>query len=160
MYMPGYKQSILRPSTINIFSKICRLTFLYYPYLQFPSTYSNLERRFTSPASDKTIQGFTINITDSLLLYLVNLRNKTLDSGYIPGHCYVLSPTRKETSSEAWKHVRDARDFNKIETRALIKFLFLQSKAPKEIHAILTETLACFLPGRAKELSAPRLFGQ
>ena len=28
-------------------------------------------------------------------------------------------------------------------------------KAPKEIHAILTETLACFLPGRAKDLSAP-----
>ena len=26
---------------------------------------------------------------------------------------------------------------------------------PKEIHAILTETLACFLPGRAKDLSAP-----
>jgi len=25
---------------------------------------------------------------------------------------------------------------------------------PKEIHAILTETLACFLPGRAKALSA------
>jgi len=25
---------------------------------------------------------------------------------------------------------------------------------PKEIHAILTETLACFLPGRAKDLSA------
>ena len=25
----------------------------------------------------------------------------------------------------------------------------------KEIHAILTETLACFLPGRAKDLSAP-----
>jgi len=34
-------------------------------------------------------------------------------------------------------------------------FLFLQGKAPKEIHAILTETLACFLPGRAKDLSAP-----
>jgi len=29
-----------------------------------------------------------------------------------------------------------------------------QGKAPKEIHAILTETLACFLPGRAKDLSA------
>ena len=28
---------------------------------------------------------------------------------------------------------------------------------PKEIHAILTETLACFLPGRAKSLSAPLL---
>jgi len=49
----------------------------------------------------------------------------------------------------------DARDFNKIETRAVIKFIFLQGKAPKEIHAILTETSACFLPGRAKDLSAP-----
>ena len=60
-------------------------------------------------------------------------------------------PGRKQ----ARKHVRDARDFNKIETRAVIKFLFLQDKAPKEIHAILTETLACFLPGRVKDLSAP-----
>ena len=34
-------------------------------------------------------------------------------------------------------------------------FFFLQGKALKEIHAILTETLACFLPGRAKDLSAP-----
>jgi len=34
-------------------------------------------------------------------------------------------------------------------------FLFLQGKVPKEIHAILTETLACFLPGRAKDLSPP-----
>jgi len=30
----------------------------------------------------------------------------------------------------------------------------LQGKARKEIHAILAETLACFLPGRAKDLSA------
>jgi hypothetical protein len=30
----------------------------------------------------------------------------------------------------------------------------LQGKAPKEIHAILTETLACFIPGWAKDLSA------
>jgi len=28
-------------------------------------------------------------------------------------------------------------------------------RTPKEIHAILTETLACFFPGRAKDLSAP-----
>ena len=35
-------------------------------------------------------------------------------------------------------------------------FFFLQGKAPKETHAILTETLACFLPGRAKDLSARR----
>ena len=32
---------------------------------------------------------------------------------------------------------------------------FLQGKALKEIHTILTETLVCFLPGRAKDLSAP-----
>jgi len=56
---------------------------------------------------------------------------------------------------QARKHVRDARDFNNIKTRAVIKFFFpLQGKAPKEIHAILTETLTCFLPGRAKDLSA------
>jgi len=34
-------------------------------------------------------------------------------------------------------------------------FFFLQGKAPKEIHAILTETLACFLPGRANDLTTP-----
>ena len=34
-------------------------------------------------------------------------------------------------------------------------FFFLQGKAPKEIHAILRETLACFLPGLAKDFSAP-----
>ena len=49
----------------------------------------------------------------------------------------------------------DARDFYNIETRGVIKFFSLQGKAPKEIHAILTEILTCFLPGRAKDLSAP-----
>ena len=59
-------------------------------------------------------------------------------------------------SKEARKRVRDARDFNNIETRAVIVlFFFLQGKAPKEIHAILTKTLVCFLPGRTKDLSAP-----
>jgi hypothetical protein len=38
----------------------------------------------------------------------------------------------------------DARDFNNNETRAVIKFVSLQSNAPKEIHAIVTETLALF----------------
>jgi len=52
-------------------------------------------------------------------------------------------------------HVSAAGDFNNIEKRAVIKFFFLQGKALKEIHAILTETLPCFLPGRAKDLSAP-----
>ena len=53
----------------------------------------------------------------------------------------LVRPGRKE----ARKHARDAHDFNNIETRAVIKFLFLQRKALKEIHTILTETLACFL---------------
>jgi len=54
---------------------------------------------------------------------------------------------------QARKDVRDARDVNNIEARA-VNFFFLQGKAPKEIHAIVTETLACFLPGQAKDLSA------
>jgi len=60
--------------------------------------------------------------------------------------------------NQSRKYVRDARDFN-IETRAVIKFFSpLQGKAPKEIHAILTETLACFLSGQAKDLSAPCIY--
>jgi len=35
----------------------------------------------------------------------------------------------------------DASDFNNIETRAFRKYFFLRDKAPKEINAILTETL-------------------
>jgi len=75
---------------------------------------------------------------------------------YIYTHTYrgadksLARPGRKQP----WKYVRDARDFNKLETRTVIKFLFLQGKAPKEIHAMLTETVAFFLPGRAKDLSA------
>jgi len=34
-------------------------------------------------------------------------------------------------------------------------FSFLQGKVPKEIHTILTETIACFLLGHAKDFSAP-----
>ena len=75
---------------------------------------------------------------------MVNFKHPGVDKS-------LARPGRKE----ARKHVRDARDFNKIETRAVVRFLFLQVKAPKEIHAILTETLAYFLPGRSKDLSAP-----
>ena len=61
-------------------------------------------------------------------------------------------PGRKQTP----KNFRDALDFNNIETRAVIKFFFQQGKVPTEIHAILTEILACFLPDRAKDSSAPQ----
>jgi len=43
----------------------------------------------------------------------------------------------------------DARDFINIETRAVIKFIFLQGKAPKEIHPILTQTLREHAPSYA-----------
>ena len=43
----------------------------------------------------------------------------------------------------------DARDFNNIETRVVTNFFFLQGKAPKEIHAILTETLGEHAPSYA-----------
>jgi hypothetical protein len=43
----------------------------------------------------------------------------------------------------------DARDFNNIETRAVIKFFFLQGNEPKEIHAILIETLGEYAPSYA-----------
>ena len=81
-------------------------------------------------------------------------------------HCSSLKPARfyqgadkplaRPGRKQARKHVRDACDFNNMETRA-VKFPppFPQGKAPKEIHAILTETLACFLLGRAKDLSEP-----
>jgi transposase len=42
----------------------------------------------------------------------------------------------------------DACFFN-IETRAVIKYFFLQGKAPKEIYAILTETLGKHAPSYA-----------
>jgi len=43
----------------------------------------------------------------------------------------------------------DARDFNNIETRDVMKFSPLQGKATKEIHAILTETLGEHAPSYA-----------
>jgi len=43
----------------------------------------------------------------------------------------------------------DARDFNNMETRAVIKFFSLQGKAPKEIHATLIEILGEYAPSYA-----------
>ena len=44
----------------------------------------------------------------------------------------------------------EARNFNNMETRAVINFFFfLQGKAPKEIHAILIETLGEHAPSYA-----------
>ena len=43
----------------------------------------------------------------------------------------------------------NTHDFNNIETWAVIKFFFLQGKAPNEIHTILTETLGDNAPSYA-----------
>ena len=60
-------------------------------------------------------------------------------------------PGRKQ----ARKHVRDARDFNNIETRAVIKFFFHARQGAEGNSRHSDRTLACFLTGRAKDLSAP-----
>ena len=78
---------------------------------------------------------------------------KVIVMKYIPGCWYVLSPTRKETSSEACQGLARFQQYRDASCHLVI--FFLQGKAPKEIQTILTEILACFLPGRAKDLSAP-----
>ena len=50
----------------------------------------------------------------------------------------LIKPLARPGREKSRKHVRDVRDFNNIETRAVIMSFFLQDKAPKEIHAILT----------------------
>jgi len=50
------------------------------------------------------------------------------------------------------KHLWDARNIKNIETRAIIIFFSPQCKAPKEIHAIVTETLGSFHADGAKFL--------
>ena len=68
----------------------------------------------------------------------------------LPEYWQVLSPTRKETSSEVYQ---GRARFQQHRDASCRQFVFLQDKAPKEIRAILAETLACFLPDRAKNLS-------
>ena len=71
----------------------------------------------------------------------------------------------------------DARYFKNIETRAVIKYFFVQGKAPKEIHAILIHALShatvkhwvakgdfsnCDAPrpGRPKTVTIPKIIDQ
>jgi hypothetical protein len=61
-------------------------------------------------------------------------------------------PGRKQTR----KHVRRRERFQQHRDASCHQNFFNpQGKAPKEIQAILTEILACCLPGRGKDLSAP-----
>jgi len=56
---------------------------------------------------------------------------------------------------QARKHVGRTRFQQHRDANYHQVFFSLQGKAPKEIHAILKETLAGFFPSRAKDLSAP-----
>jgi len=85
------------------------------------------------------------------LLFFMDVKSYSMADIYRSADKSLARPGRKQ----ARKHVRDARDFNNTETRVVIRFVFLQGKAPKEIHDNLKETLACLLPVRAKDLSAP-----
>ena len=87
--------------------------------------------------------GFSWNLISEY--FFENLPRK-LKFQYLGADKSLARPGRKQAQT----HVRDARDFNNIETQAVIKFFF-----PARQGAILTETLACFLSGRAKDLSGP-----
>ena len=60
-------------------------------------------------------------------------------------------PGRKQ----ARNHVRDARFPQHRDASCNQVFFRPARQGAEEIHTILTETLAFFLPGRAKDLSAP-----
>ena len=60
-------------------------------------------------------------------------------------------PGRKQAQKRIW----DVRDFNNIETRAVIKVFFPSRQGAEGNSRHSDETLACFFPGRAKDLSAP-----
>jgi len=97
-----------------------------------------------------TVMGLAIHILSSDLCKM-QLALDLQEYNYWGADKSLVWPGRKQ----AQKHVRDTCDFNKIKMQAVIKFLFLRGKALKEIHAILTETLTCFLPDRVKDLSTP-----
>ena len=56
-------------------------------------------------------------------------------------------PWRKQ----ARKHVRDARDFNNIDSRAVTICFFCKARRQKKFTPFREKTLACLLPGRAKD---------
>jgi len=69
---------------------------------------------------------------------------------YLGADKSLARPGRKKIES-----MSGTRAISTTSRRELSSRYFLQGKAPKEIYAILRETLVCFLPGRAKDLSAP-----
>jgi hypothetical protein len=56
----------------------------------------------------------------------------------------------RQGMKQARKQVRDVRFQQHRDANCHQDFIFFQVKAPKEIHVILTETLACFIPVRLR----------
>jgi len=54
-------------------------------------------------------------------------------------------PGRKQ----AWKHLRDARDFNNIETRAVIKFFFPPTRQDAEGNSSHSDRNISLFPSRS-----------
>ena len=80
-----------------------------------------------------------------------NFRHVGIEYMYQGADKSLARPGRKQ----ARKHVKNACDFNNIETRAVISFFF---QGAKRNSRHLAETLACFLPGHAKDLSASIIY--
>ena len=89
------------------------------------------------------------NIVCIITKYFQQIDNKinthdtlhSLQITHLPGCRYVASPARKEISSEA---CQERARFQQHRDASCHQVFFLQGKTPKEIHAILTETLAFF----------------
>ena len=162
-----------------IWCRFCQFPTLSLPYdhpvaaydllLVFPSLLSSLQNLVLEGSSytkrDQSIYPSLFYVRYSVYIYIYIYIYIYVNDYEISVRSASYIRTRGAVKSLAWpgrkqarKHVRDARNFNKIETQAVIKFLFLQGKELKENHANLTETLACFLPVRAKDLSAPLLY--
>jgi len=68
----------------------------------------------------------------------------------------VLKSPKPDQEGNKLGSMSGTRAISTTSRRELSSSIFsLQGKAPKEIRSILTETLDCFLPGRAMDLSAP-----
>ena len=76
-------------------------------------------------------------------------KNLPCHSSYRGADKSLARPGRKQ----ALKHVRTRSISTSSRREPSSIFFRLKGKALKEIYAILTETLACFFAGRAKDLS-------
>jgi len=87
---------------------------------------------------------------------LVSLR-VSIETGYLLGLCtgVLISSLPDQEGNKLGSMLRTRAISKHRDASCHQDFFFLQGKAPKKIHAILTQTLASFLPGRAKDLSAP-----